>query len=319
LKRSGFELMNRLAHPMKQLLFWCAILLIEMLSMFSPFIILTIHLVMVPILMLYMQLNLKQFCLAYGITLFVLCVITGGHGIGLALLSLFFVPTVVVMGRLYKRKLMARTVIISGVVMLIGEILLVLLVGFWAGLNPIENFKSTISQSYSLLPASFHSLDQSLFNTYLDLFAQMIPFFILLFAVLYTVLTHGIVRGLLKKSASPLPGLLSIRLWKLPKSTVWYFMIVLGISFFVNSHSDPYLQMVFVNLIPLFFLLFIIQAISFMYDVAFYKRWRRGSAVLIILLIALLIIFLPFVLYVIVLLGFMDVLFPIRQSYKGDK
>ena len=98
---------------------------------------------------------------------------------------------------------------------------------------------------------------------YVEKFTWMLPLLLLLFAAFYVFLTHAITRRLLKKSTSPLPGLPPIHEWRLPKSLVWYFLVVLAIGLFITDKSDFYFQMIVYNLLPLFMVLFVIQARQF--------------------------------------------------------
>jgi uncharacterized protein YybS (DUF2232 family) len=301
---------NRLTQVFKQPLLWCALLIIELLTLLTPISVLTIHLLMIPILMLYMKLDLKRFSLAYISSLFVLFAVMGGSagGVVLGMLSLFFVPVVVMMGQLYKKKFSAKIVVIAAIGVIISEILVLMVMGYATGLNPIQGLKTWLTEYMTLMPETFRSLMPA---GYVDKVALMVPLLMLVFAAYYVLLTHGIARRLFKKSDTPLPPLPSIRLWRLPKSTVWYFLIVIGIGFIIDANSDLYFQMIVFNLLPLFMLVFVAQAIGFMYD---YAHWKQRSRVLPAVAIVL-IICLPPLLYLASLLGILDVMFPLRRRF----
>lgn len=302
--------MNRITHRIRQPLLWCAVLIVGLISLLIPLInVITIQLLMIPILMLYMKLDVKQFCLAYVSSLFVLFLFMGGAGAVLAMYSLFFIPPVVVMGQLYKKGAAARTVLFVTSLMLIGEILLLLIMSYGTGLHPIESFKTLLNENISSIP---DSLRQYIPNGYADTMTLMIPFLLVISVAYYVNLTHRLSRRLLKKSATPLPAFSPIRTWKLPKSIMWYFLIVIGMNFWVNVNSDLFFRMIVLNLLPLFVVIFIVQAIGLLYDFVYWKKWSRAVPVI---AIALIILISP-LLYLACLIGLLDVLLPLRKRFS---
>ena len=145
---------------------------------------------------------------------------------------------------------------------------------------------------------------------YVEKITWMLPFLLLLFAAFYVFLTHAITRRLLKKSTSPLPGLPPMHEWRLPKSMVLYFLIVLTIGLFITEQSDLYFQMIVYNLLPLFMVLFTVQAVGLLYAFVHFKKWNRFIPLVMILLCLL-----PPVIYLVCLLGVMDILMPLRQRF----
>jgi uncharacterized protein YybS (DUF2232 family) len=300
---------NRMTPNLRQSLLWSALLMIELLTLVTPINFITITLIMIPMLMLYLKLDLKQFSLVYVSSLFVLFVILSGSGLGFLLImySLFFVPATVTMGQLYKKGASVRTVLVMAILVLIAEILLLLLMGHSMGMDPIGNFKLLLTNNVSIMPETLRKLVTA---DYVEKITWMLPFFLLVFAAFYVLFTHAITRRLLKKSTSPLPGLPPMREWRLPKSMVWYFIAVLMIGLWITNQSDLYFQMIVYNLLPLFMVLFAAQAVGLLYAFVYYKQWS-----LFIPYLAIVLSLLPPVLYIICLLGIMDILMPLRQRF----
>jgi uncharacterized protein YybS (DUF2232 family) len=294
---------------LRQSLLWCAVLILQLLTLVTPINFITITLIMIPMLMLYLKLDLKQFSLAYVSSLFVLFVILSGGALGLLLImySLFFVPTTVAMGQLYKKGASVRTVLVVAILVLIAEILLLLLMGHSTGMDPIGNFKRILTNNVAMMPGMLQKLITA---DYIEKITWILPFLLLVFAAFYVMLTHAVTRRLLKKSATPLPGLPPMHEWKLPKSMVWYFLAVLAIGLFLTDKSDLYFQMIVYNLLPLFMVLFVTQAVGLMYAFVYYKKWSQFIPYLSIVLCLL-----PPVLYLVCLLGIMDILMPLRQRF----
>jgi uncharacterized protein YybS (DUF2232 family) len=300
---------NRLTPTVRQSLLWCAVLIIELLSLVTPANFLTITLIMVPMLMLYLKLDLKQFSLAYVSSLFVLFVILGGGGLALLLImySLFFIPPAVAMGQLYKKSASIKTVLIVSILVMIAEILLLLFMGYASGMDPVGQLQTILTNNTAILPEKYRDYVSA---DYVEKITWMLPFLLLVFAAFYVMLTHAISRKLLKKSTTPLPGLPPMHEWRLPKSMVWYFLIVLTIGLFITTQSDLYFQMIVYNLLPLFMVIFVTQAVGLLYAFVHFKKWNRFIPLLMILLSLL-----PPVLYLVCLLGIMDILMPLRQRF----
>ena len=300
--------MNRLTPTLRQSVLWCAVLIIELLSLATPVNFLTIMLIMVPMLILYLKLDLKSFILAYVSSLFVLFVILGGGWAFLLIMySLFFVPPTVAMGQLYKKAASIRSVLVIAILVLIAEVLILLLMGHATGMDPIGHLKTILTDNLAILPKQYRDV---VGKDYVEKVTWMLPFLLLVFAAFYVLLTHAITRRLLKKSPDSLTGLPPIRDWRLPKSMVWYFLAVLAIGLFITEQSDLYFQMIVYNLLPLFMVLFVVQALSLLYAFVYYKKWNKFIPILVIVLCIL-----PPVLYVVCILGIMDILMPLRQRF----
>jgi uncharacterized protein YybS (DUF2232 family) len=272
---------NRMTPSLRQLLLWCAVLIIELLSLGTPANFLTITLIMVPLLMLYLKFNLMQFCLAYVSSIFVLFTILGGGGLALLLImySLFFIPPAVAMGQLYKKSASVKTVLVVAILVLIAESLLLLFMGYSAGMNPVGHIQTILTNNVAILPEKYHDYVHA---DDVEKMIWMLPIFLLVFAAFYVMLTHAVTRRLLKKSTTPLPGLPPMHEWRLPKSMVWYFLIVLAIGLFITKQSDLYFQMIIYNLLPLFMVLFVTQAVGLLYAFVHFKKWNRFIPLLMI-------------------------------------
>jgi uncharacterized protein YybS (DUF2232 family) len=264
---------------------------------------------MIPMLVLYLKLDLKQFIMAYVSSLFVLFVILGGSGLGvlLDLFSLFFIPAVITMGQLYKKGISVKAVIVAGVLALITEVLLLLLMSYSTGMDPIGNLKSMITNNLALMPENlrirFKPED-------VEKAAWILPILILMVTSYYIMLTHAITRWLLKKSITPLSGLPPMREWRLPKSMVWYFFGVFVLGLVIDAKADVYFQMIVYNFLPLFMVLFIAQTMGLLYDFFHLRRWKHIIPFFVVLLS-----FIPILLYLIIFAAILDIMLPLRQRF----
>lgn len=301
--------MNRMTPNLRQPLLWCAVLIIELLSLVTPVAILTVFLIMIPMLVLYLKLDLRPFILAYISSLFVLFAVLGGSALSFFLIiySLFFIPPTIAMGHLYKKAASIRAVFIVTILVVIGEILILLLMGHSTGMDPIGGLNTFLINNLDEMPEQYRKYIN---EGEVERFTLLLPLLILLGSAFYVLITHAVTRKILKKSSNPLPGLPPIRDWRLPKSMIWYFFAVLAIGLFITEQSDLYYQMIVFNLLPLFMVLFVIQATSLMYAFVYFKKWFKFIPIVIVVLSLF-----PPVLFVLCLVGIMDILMPLRQRF----
>lgn len=305
--------MNRTKRSKWLPVIWMVIYLIVLFSIVTPLNFITINLIMIPVLALYMYLDVKRFALAYAVSLGIFYLLTGGLGLVILFISLFFLPPVILMGHFYKKKALARTAILAGTLTLMGELLLGLVIGRLFGFDPVAQFGATIRDYLGALPSNVtQQLNMDLVDSMIRYITQMIPFFIVAFSVFYVIVTHGLGRWFINRGGREdlVPALPPVRTWKLPKSLVWYFLIVMILDFTIPANPDSFLVMIVINLFPLLNLAFVVQAISFLlYFVHVKRKGKAWPALAIVLMIVV-----PTTQYIFSLLGLFDVMFPLREK-----
>ncbi|MGO4272873.1 DUF2232 domain-containing protein, partial [Paenibacillus sp. TAF58] len=107
-----------------QSIIWSAVTIVSLLSLMTPFIIFTCSFLMIPVLMLYVKSSTRRFVISYVLSLLIVYILTQWQGIFLMSVSLFFLPPVLVMGNLYKRKAAARSVLTAGIITILAESLM---------------------------------------------------------------------------------------------------------------------------------------------------------------------------------------------------
>lgn len=298
-----------------QAMLWCTIYIFLLLTLITPLSILTINVILVPVLILYTKLGLRQFILYYAICLAAVFALTGILGEQFILLSLFFLPPAVVIGAFYKRQAPARSAIAAGTVTMLAEFLLGLVVSYAIGVKPLEKMKTLVNNSIDNLPDVLKSsMNQTQLDAAVHYFMQLIPLLLISASLYYVLITHGIGRWLLRKKGIHVPGLPPVREWVLPKSFVWYFLIILVADFFIPIHSDSVISMFVWNLLPLLTLAFAVQAIGLLFFVAHAKKWNYTLPILGIIAVVL---FFPLI-YIFSILGVLDVLFSLRKRIIGQ-
>ncbi|MFE5322311.1 DUF2232 domain-containing protein [Paenibacillus sp. NPDC056579] len=296
-----------------RMLGWSAATILLLLSVITPLSIITFSLLMIPVVVQFVKLDTKRFLLHYGVSLAIVYVLTslflvGWAGVLLVSMSLFFLPPVIQMGNLYKKRAAARTVLTAGTVTLLAEMLLSLVVSYMFGFNIIDKIKQFMTESINTLPDQLKgmvALDQ---DVLVQLMSQMLPLYMIGISLFLIVITHWLSRKILNRSGESIPAFKPIREWMLPRSFVWYYMIALFMEFFVKD-TNSMLFTILINLLPLLTAAFAIQALAFLFFVVHTNRWNRALP---IGGIVLLFIFPP-AYFIFSMLGVFDVAFPIRE------
>lgn len=272
----------------------------------------TVGLMMVPVLCMYVKASVKQFAAHFTISLIVVffatgMVLPGWFSALLIATALFFLPPVIQMGNLYKKKANARTVITAGTVTLLVELLLSLVIGYWFGFNFIAKMKQYMRESLESLP-SLKTMIPMDPDQIVQITAQMLPVYMIGFSLFYVVVTHWISRRLLMRTGEHIPGFKPAREWMLPKAFVWLYLVSLLLEYFV-SDTNSILYMLLLNSSPLLSFAFAIQGIAFLFYIAYQKKWNNALPITGIILF---IVFPPSY-FILSLLGVFDVAFSIRN------
>lgn len=296
-------------------LVWCIINLVMLLSFITPLVIISLNFIMVPALVLYARLDLKRFILFFAISLAGVCAITGLSGTVLAVMSIFFLPPAIMMGRMYKKQAPARVSIVAGAGTLLAEFLLGLLLSYAAGFRPMDQVKDFVRDSVDSLPPVLRtSVNEAALDLAIHYFLQIIPLLLISAAVFYTVIAHGVSRWVLRRNGMVVPGLPPMRQWKLPKSMAFYLVIVTIFDLSIPIESNSYFSMVVWNLLPILMVAFSLQFIGFLFFVSHVKKRTVALPVVAIVLLA---VFPLVMIYLYCLLGMLDVLLPIRKRIAG--
>nr|WP_036746190.1 DUF2232 domain-containing protein [Paenibacillus sp. UNC451MF] len=296
-----------------RMLGWSAATILLLLSVITPLSIITFCLLMIPVIVQFVKLDTKRFLLHYGVSLAIVYVLTslvlgGWAGILLVSMSLFFLPPVIQMGNLYKKRAPARTVLTVGTVTLLAEFLLSLVVSYMFGLNLIDKIKQFMQESINTLPEQLKgmiALDQ---DVLIQLMSQMLPLYMIGISLVLVVIAHWLSRKILNRSGEGIPAFKPMREWMLPRSFVWYYMIALFMEFFVKDTNSIFFT-ILINLLPLLTAAFAIQALAFLFFVAHTNRWNRTLPIAGIVLL----LFFPPAYFIFSMLGVFDVAFPIRE------
>lgn len=290
---------------------WSVIYLLLLLSLLTPFSIVTALLVIVPVAILFTALNTKSFILHLAPVWLAVALISP---IYLILAAYFIIPGIV-MGYWYRKRAPAMRVLKYGIASILIEMLLLLVVGtafFQIDLSeyvdqivqmttsPLEQMGVDSGMTGQFVPTQEH------IDTFKERTMMMVPFAMIISSILMTAVTHALTRPILSSMGYSVPALKKAREWMLPRSLIWYYLIVWIIGMFSRGTDSGTLKMIVVNAMPLLQFCFMIQALGFFFFLTHEKKWHP----IVPYLVAVPILFFPPML----IIGLLDLAFPLRQS-----
>jgi len=261
------------------------------------------------------------FTLRHGIRLTFLLIFAGSI-LSILFGSIFSVLTAVtfglsgvIMGYFYKRK-QTLGVLVGGSLaytfsMIVAYIGAKLFMNIDFIQDSISLLEQSIQQSKKILEsftaeeqinAQFAQLEEGL-----ELMVHLVPTIFVTIGMISAVITHLLAMPILKRLRFDLAPLKPFRDWKLPQSIVWYYLIV-SILLMVNQDTETFYFTAIINLYFILQFFVIMQGFSFIFYYSYVKGWSK--AVPISILIGSFLI--PILLYLIRILGIIDLGFPLR-------
>ncbi|MCJ8013029.1 YybS family protein [Paenibacillus sp. KQZ6P-2] len=295
---------------------WSVIYLLLLLSLMTPFSIVTVFFLILPATILFATLNLKSFLL-HVIPVWLIAFIV--HPANLLLALYFMIPSLV-MGRAYKKKASALRTLITGAGTILAEMLLLLIIGtLFLNFDLSSYVQEIVKMTMSPLKdvGGNNPLISDMAWTPEDMqmvsnaTMKMIPFAMIISSFMMSVITHSLARPIIESTGFHVPKLKPAREWMLPKSLIWYYLIAVVVEIFAKGTGSSFLTMVAVNLVLLLHIGFMIQAIGFFYYLGYTKKW---SPVIPLLFTIPIVLFPPMR-----IIGILDLAFPLRQYMTKSK
>jgi uncharacterized protein YybS (DUF2232 family) len=222
--------------------------------------------------------------------------------------------TAIVMGWCIKEKWdKLRIFMAATFTLLINIVLGYVLSIVFLNLNLIEDsLEESKSTYYSLFEQVGQEPDQKLIESLessINLIQTLTPTMFLGMAASSALLFIWINFPILKKLGIEVPVFKPFREWMLPKSILWYYLIVLVVSMIAQPEQGTYLYTAVMNVLYVLQTLMAVQGLSFLYFLGHLKGWSKGILVLIT------IISIP-LLYLVRILGIIDLGFNLRQRLQ---
>lgn len=218
----------------------------------------------------------------------------------------------------YRHYPAAWSPLIIGVLGSLGALIGFILISLWGfDTNWIDLMQASIIESLEQYQLWFDQagimVDTNDLKTVAAQWSQMIPFMIIALSVFIVTINHVIARRLLSAWGGPVSLLPPIEEWKVPRSLVIYYIVAYVMSLFVKLDQSSIYTLFVINILPLLTFVLAVQGLSFVF---YWVRKKRKSRWFARVSAVLLFVFPP-AMYLLNLIGILDLGFPLRKFIRG--
>ncbi|PLR78291.1 DUF2232 domain-containing protein [Bacillus sp. V3-13] len=143
----------------------------------------------------------------------------------------------------------------------------------------------------------------------IDVMETLMPSLIVLFSFLNVFFIQLISMPIARRLGLKPPKWKPLRELVLPKSLLWYYLFALIASLLIRPEEGTYWYWALVNLVYILQLFMVLQGLSFIFFVSYVKRYSKAVPIFVTILACLF----PFILYIVRILGIIDLGFNLRQ------
>ncbi|WP_152379975.1 DUF2232 domain-containing protein [Paenibacillus brasilensis] len=295
---------------------WSVIYLLLLLTLLTPLKIITVFLLIVPGAVLFSSLHFKGFLIHVIPALLILALLD----VYSLLPALYFLIPSMLMGRVYKKGGSSFQALMTGMGVILAELLVVLLIATYSFGFDLSQYlrdqaaitgnimQEILSANPMLSGTNWTADDTQRLGTML---IGKVPYVLIVTSFLLAVITHALVRPALSSLDVPVRKMKPAREWRLPRALIWYYLLAIVIGWIADSSDSSWIQMVSISMLPLIHACFIIQTIGFIY---FWTHSRKMSPVIALLLSLVVLVFQP-----LRIIGIIDLAFPLREAITRSK
>ncbi|RYL90870.1 DUF2232 domain-containing protein [Sporolactobacillus sp. THM7-4] len=189
------------------------------------------------------------------------------------------------------------------------------------GFNPIDAAKTAISRSVvSMLNQMGSILDQQtsglidFYKSQIDYLGYLAPALIVTVSFFYALIVELIHLPLLRRLHIVTPEWLPFRLWKVPKSVIWFYLAVLVVLLFGQLTEGSSLYIAVINIQFILDLLLAVQGFSFMFYFSYVKRIPAAVTII----VSVVAVIFSYLLQFVKILGIIDLGFNVRERLKKN-
>jgi uncharacterized protein YybS (DUF2232 family) len=234
--------------------------------------------------------------------------------------AIYFLIPSIMMGRIYKKGGPAFQALMTGMGIILAELLVVLFIAtysFGFDLSQYLRDQAAISASIVQQVLSANPMFSNMNWTAEDtqklgtMLIGKIPYVLIMTSFILAMITHALARPALSSLDVPVRKMKPAREWRLPRALIWYYLLAIVIEWIAGSSDSSWIQMVSISMLPLIHACFIIQTIGFVY---FWTHSRKMSPVIALLLSLVVLVFQP-----LRIIGIIDLAFPLREAITRSK
>lgn len=240
-------------------------------------------------------------------------------GLSAVPLALLFIMTGTIMGNMVQKKRDKFSIFMAGsLIFLLNIVVLYVTVMGMAGDQAVdisESFKQSYNDSAKLMESMGNPLPEAALEQAQEVFdylTALMPSLLVLFSLGSILIIMAINFPIAKKMGVDVPKFKPFREWHVPKSILWYYIILLLLSLIAVPEKGSMWYFSYINIMFMLQFCLLLQGLSFLYFIAHSKKWPK---IIPILLTVFSILVLP-LLYIVRLLGIIDLGFDLRQRLQ---
>ncbi|CAM3941404.1 YybS family protein [Mesobacillus zeae] len=176
----------------------------------------------------------------------------------------------------------------------------------------MDALRRSIDMSIGMLKGMGQPADEKMIQQWtdsIDLLEVLLPSLFVIFAFVNVLITQLVSFPILKRFGIQIAGWKPFREITVPKSVLWYYLLTLLASMLFKPEEGTYWYIALANLVFILQFLMVIQGLSFLFYVAYFKGYSKAWAVA----AAFLAFLIPIVFYIIRILGIIDIGFDLRK------
>ncbi len=178
-------------------------------------------------------------------------------------------------------------------------------------------FRSSVDQAINMLEQMGQTPDEKLikqFETMVDMIEVLVPSMFVMSSFFIVFLLQLASFPFMKRFGIKVPVWRPFRELNLPKSILWYYLITMIVALVMQPEQGTYWFWVISNLTFILQMLMVLQGVSFVFYFSYIKGYSKAVPIIVLVLMFLL----PFILYIVRILGIIDLGFDLRKRL-GEK
>jgi uncharacterized protein YybS (DUF2232 family) len=178
--------------------------------------------------------------------------------------------------------------------------------------------EESVDQAFDMMGALGQEPNNQLreqFETSIDMMQVLIPSMFVMASFLMVLLMELVSFPIAQRFGIDVPKWKPFRELKLPKSLLWYYLLVLLASIAFNPEQGTYWYTAVINLSFILQFFMILQGLSFVYYLSHLKGWSKALPILITVFTFIF----PILLYIVRILGIIDLGFDLRKRIELKK
>ncbi|GAB7388515.1 YybS family protein [Bacillaceae bacterium] len=280
------------------------------LSVYTPVGVLTTMILPLPFVVYTMRHPVKMAVLSAGVSGFLSILVASLPAV---MMAVFAGSVGIAMGTLYRKDKPALTVFAGGLLATLANFFLAMLLSVYLfDVNPIRSLQEMLQQSFAqserllsqfgLPPEQIAPMRQMV-----EMVGEMLPMLLFLASVHIALINHWVARKLLRKLGMEVKGFPAFKNWKWPRVLLIYYLVTI-VLLFIPDLQNGFVHAILVNVFPVFYLMFIVQGLSFLFFLSDAKNWGRTVPIAAVVGLFLF----PPLPFILSLLGIVDVGFDLR-------